>query len=1012
MKTSIFVRIQLATLLPLVLIFSLVVVTINKVIYTNGANFAREIAAQVARQMSGRLAAKMENASSSLELAATGLSNMDLGAPGAREKSGETLRMLLAADPLNYCAWFAFESGVFGGPAYNRTLLQKDGEIREIDAITPEILANPQLSPWYNYTRSTGKVYLNVTSAYDYGQGEGPIVAGTITYPIFSGSRVVGCIGMDIRYEEVFAVDSFRGGLQQKLLLLSSDGTILYSSKPGETGQNLLDGRLRNQERLADTLRRGTMLLEEGYSPGLGKQALMCLYPVTIAGQTIFLYQAVPLDELYTSSRASIQIIVTTSVLGLFLVAFSVFCATRNIVRPIKRLTVSFNKVANGELDGVSVEDRLEAQSSGVVELNILQDALHKMLGQIAQAHELSLRSAEAKLEKEKILASAEAKNRFFANISHEIRTPMNAILGISEIMLHDGALTEQQRKYVSDIKVSSDALLTIINDILDLSKLESGKMELTPVPYSFPALVDSVASIARYLAEEKDLEFRCEIEGEMPLCLFGDDVRLRQVLLNLLSNAVKFTARGSVVLRVIVGESRLLFSVADTGVGIKAEDLPFLFEPFKQLDPTRNRRIQGTGLGLPICRSLLELMGGGLEMESAHGKGSVFYVAIPKEIGDASCLQPKAVRARVRYGASARVLIVDDNEINLHVAFGLLKTLHGIESELALSGAEALEKIRSADYDLIFMDHMMPEMDGVETVKLIRAMGGKYADIPVVALTANAVIGTREMLLAAGMDDFLVKPVRKERLEEALLMWMPEDKIVDMEPEGDIMDTEPGAVPPAGGTAEAPLPGFMDGLAALEELDPAVGLDAVAGRHDVYMHSLRLLRDRLPGMAEKLERLCDDGEVKNLAIAAHALKSALASVGAVALARLARNLEEASLSENLPHCRELSPPLVLRLRDLAGRLAALFKDGEEAAPAETDKARGDEASLAQDLQNLRGALERHDYECINAALAALLSLDYGRRTDDALAAIRKHVAAFEYDVAARLLDAEFPQGG
>ncbi|MDR1872733.1 MAG: response regulator [Deltaproteobacteria bacterium] len=365
-----------------------------------------------------------------------------------------------------------------------------------------------------------------------------------------------------------------------------------------------------------------------------------------------------------------------------------------------------------------------------------------------------------------------QAKTQFISMMSHEIRTPMNAIIGISEILTNDKELSESAVSYVNDIKQAGGALLNIINDILDLSKLELGRMKLTEVDFSLEEFLGNIRAMASFLAKDKQLAFNNQTQGTLPDYLYGDDVRLRQILINIIGNAIKFTSKGSVTLKTIAWDNRLVFEVTDTGLGIKTEDLPFLFEPFKQLDTTVNRHIKGTGLGLSISRHLLGLMGGAIEVESQYGQGSTFRITLPLILG-AKPVDPEIPAAKLEFSSEVRALVVDDNDMNLVVAKGLLR-IFKVKSETASSGFEALDKVTKNDFHLIFMDQMMPEMDGVETTAKIRALGGRFERLPIIALTANAMTGAKESLMEAGMDDFLSKPIQRQELAAILARWVP----------------------------------------------------------------------------------------------------------------------------------------------------------------------------------------------------------------------------------------------
>ncbi len=395
--------------------------------------------------------------------------------------------------------------------------------------------------------------------------------------------------------------------------------------------------------------------------------------------------------------------------------------------------------------------------------------------------------------------ASNEAKSAFLANMSHEIRTPMNAICGMADMLL-DEDLTEQGREYAATIKSSGDGLLSIINDILDFSKIESGKMPITPEEYYFASLVHDVVSMMDVRVKDKPVELVTEVSDDVPSGLYGDVGRIKQILINIMGNAVKFTHEGTVTLGITwrmeeQGMGRLFFRVTDTGIGIRREDMSKLFDAFEQVDMKKNRGVEGTGLGLSICKLLVESMGGRIRVESEYGKGSTFLFDIVQKVVDAApCEYSKRKKNAERKqfavdfkAPEAKVLVVDDNKVNLRVAAGLLKKF-GIVPDLVDNGRDCVNIIREdGRYDLIFMDHMMPEMDGIEATELIRAIGTEYADnLPIIALSANAVKDMEKQFLAGGMNDFLPKPIDLTMLGALLRKWLPEDVIQETAEVGD----------------------------------------------------------------------------------------------------------------------------------------------------------------------------------------------------------------------------------
>lgn len=405
-----------------------------------------------------------------------------------------------------------------------------------------------------------------------------------------------------------------------------------------------------------------------------------------------------------------------------------------------------------------------------------------------------SLEKAKLTKELEKAKEEAEranrAKTQFLARMSHEIRTPINAVLGMNEMILEEST-EEVVQNYAHDVKDSSMLLLNIVNDLLDSSKIESGKMELVEDKYEIGSLLNDLYNMSRIKAKEKQLELQFEIDAQMPRGYIGDDKRIKQVVLNLLTNAVKYTRKGSVVMSVNCKDitedmATLCFAVKDSGIGIKPEDMEKLTGEFQRFDLARNKNIEGTGLGLNIVRQFLQLMGSELHVQSEYEKGSVFSFELKQRIVNREPLgdfrkrlqQVDDEKIRLSYTApEAKILVVDDSRMNLKVFTGLMKASQ-IQIVEATSGMECLDRLRRQNFDIVFLDHMMPDMDGVETLRIIKEEK-LCDDTPVIMLTANAIVGERDKYLALGFDDFLSKPILPYVLDRMIVKHLPKEKVI-----------------------------------------------------------------------------------------------------------------------------------------------------------------------------------------------------------------------------------------
>ena len=522
----------------------------------------------------------------------------------------------------------------------------------------------------------------------------------------------------------------------------------------------------------------------------------------------------------------------------------------------------------------------------------------------------------------EEATAAAAAKSSFLANMSHEIRTPINAVLGMNEMILRE-ARDEEIRGYAQNIQSAGTALLSLINDILDISKIESGKMELMPEKYQLGGLLYDILLVVRPRVETKGLQLVLDIDENIPNELYGDEVRIRQIITNILTNAVKYTEKGSVTLRVKMEKKDarhivLKVAVKDTGIGIK-ESKEVLFASFQRGGDLRAHHIEGTGLGLSITQQLLEMMGSDLEMESVYGKGSIFSFSLVQTVvneapmGNLNDLYQKRLSQEQKYHESftardAHVLVVDDNAMNLKVVQSLLKqTL--VQIDTAEDGAGCLEKCARNHYDLILMDHLMPHMDGVEAFHRLRAdkQGINYRT-PVIILTANAVAGMKQQYLEEGFNGFLSKPVQAPILEETLMQYLPEELVTISEQEqtDDAGEQERRQI----------LRQAVDDLRLADiDLD-----DALQYSSGMVTDVLENIKGYLTDSELNRERIKKEFETENwndFKIHVHALKSTSRIVGAVHMAFLAEQMEKAAGSEDIAYIKKNYEDLVYEHEEL-----------------------------------------------------------------------------------------------
>lgn len=588
------------------------------------------------------------------------------------------------------------------------------------------------------------------------------------------------------------------------------------------------------------------------------------------------------------------------------------------------------------------------------------------------------------------------AKSEFLANMSHEIRTPMNAIIGLNDIIMEESGDTEIY-SHAREVQSAAKNLLAIINDILDLSKVEAGKMELVYVDYYIKVMADEIISMMDMAASQRGLILKYECDAAIPCCYNGDEGRIRQILINILNNAIKFTKKGY-VRACITGkpgsnpqEELVTFRIEDTGCGIREEELGRIFEDFRQLDSRRNRSAEGTGLGLAIVKHLVELMGGTIGVESTYGKGTTVTITIPQKIVDSRPVSqmPKIPQTEQKMldnftASDVKVLIVDDNMINRKVARGFLKN-YGLDLAEAESGPEAIEMVRASRYDIIFMDHMMPGMDGIEAAEIIRRDCGENGTAPaMIALTANAMEGMREHFLECGFQDFISKPLDRKELNQLLLRWIPENRrhMEDGEEESGTLDR-----------MAFQIEGIdMDAAAQYYSGDD----EGFAGLLDLYYIDGK----RRTGL------LCDlvESDLLRYQTEVHGLKSASANIGAMKVSELARRQEHAAAQGDTEFIAGQFPVFLAEYETLLDQIGEFLRqrnqknDRREKLPAlPVSGLKEQTASALDELERFRSR------ECAQRVDTMLLH-ELPENVEERLLRIQEQLRLYEDDNAQELL--------
>lgn len=619
------------------------------------------------------------------------------------------------------------------------------------------------------------------------------------------------------------------------------------------------------------------------------------------------------------------------------------------------------------------------------------------------------------KLEIEK--KANEAKSSFLSHMSHELRTPINAILGMDEMIIRESN-NSNILQYASDIKEAGEDLVSVVNDVLDYSNIESGKLQLSLAPYYLSSMLNDLIIMTRTQTGKKGLKLKVSIDKNIPDHLVGDMLHIKQCLSNLLSNAVKYTSSGQIRFIVYMDETstddtaKIIFHVRDTGNGIKKDDMELLFKPFERIEESKNRNINGTGLGLNITDKLLVLMGSSLNVESVYQKGSDFYFTLEQEILDPSPIgnfdarikeisEHKSTVVKDVYAPEAVVLVVDDNKMNLTVVKKLLARTH-INVDTAQCGCDAIEMASSKKYDIIFMDHLMPEMDGIETLRHIK--GNDYninINTPTVILTANTVSGMKDEFLSAGFDDYLEKPTKPELLDAIVKKYIPDNKLISSENH----DDEPSD---STGTKYLRATLLETINTVCDEIDINSGIES-CGSVETYINILEQYLQNGDETLFLIEHDLKKSDYNDYRIRVHSLKSTSSLIGAMELSKEAFKLEESVTNGNTNIIIQETPIFLNNFKKLLRKLSAAFDSADASEKRDEEKEPITKEQFEAAISTIKEFISVFDFDSADYVIKELSKCKVPIEDEDFFKTLKIMVKNVDHDDLMPILERRIP---